>query len=110
MNVSFDSTFATAVPPVLSAEPESLTASIANGTTVTVTSASSQFVGLAISQIRYRRVCVPGGVPVATLIDPFGAYSETPAAVDESAESVTVPVVAGAPLSVSLASTLATVV
>jgi hypothetical protein len=52
LNISLAITLATAVPPLRGAAPESLTASIGNGFTVIDTSAVSQLVGLAISQMR----------------------------------------------------------
>jgi len=69
-NVSFASTLATAVPPVRSADPLSVTASMGKGFTVIVTSAASQFDGLADSQIMYVSVCGPGSVPTATNTEP----------------------------------------
>ena len=51
---------------------ESLTASITGATTVIVTVAVSQFVGLAISQIWYVMVYGPAGVPGITSTLPFG--------------------------------------
>src|SRR5262245_18656430 len=85
-------------------------ATIVCGTTVTVTVAWSQFVGLAGSQMLYTRVCFPPGVPAATSTEPSVASSVTPVFVDETRDRTTFVVVDCAPLKRSFASTLATAV
>src|SRR5262245_60510746 len=106
LNVSFASTLRTAVPPLRGAAPASSTASIGNGFTVIDTSAVSQLVGLAISQIRYVSVCGPGGVPTGTHSAPFQVLSMIPGLVVDTVVTVTRADVTGVPSSVSFAKTL----
>ena len=103
-SVSLTRMFVTFVPPLADeAPPVSSLASIGlpppEPVTVIVTVALSQFAGVAVSQIWYGKVYVPGAVPEATSTEP-SALSVIPPGI-EPGETVTVLVVTTAAPSVS---------
>jgi hypothetical protein len=98
--------FATFDDPVA----ESLAAVMSRCRTVTVTIALSQLDGVAISQIRYPSVCVPTGVPAATVTAPVATLRVRPVCVGDCCDSRTLASVAIAPAKVSFARTLASAV
>jgi hypothetical protein len=108
LNLSFARTLATAVPPRRVTAPASFTASMGRAVTAMVTEASSQLMGLASSQMRYRSVWTPAGVPTNTNTPPVASPSWIELLVDEIWLSWTVDRVAGTPARVSLARTLVT--